>query len=109
MLYYWLTGLLIKQKLNIWLARYPEISLSSRNYGVDGEFQCWDLERLGGNDKTNSDWEDQTQNPLYYKIINVNILLYSGCQSAVSNVAPWPPGSLEQVEGKGGGGRLISP
>ena len=47
-----------------------------------------DRGRLGPNDKTNSDWEQQTQNPLYYRIINVNIVLYSGWQSLVFNVVP---------------------
>ena len=59
--------------------------------------------RLGHNDKTNSDWEQETQNPLYYKIINVNTVLYSGWQSLGANVvlgSPGSPGSVQQVGGR---------
>ena len=55
--------------MNIWLTKYTEISLSSRNCGVDGD---------GHYEKINSDGNNRHKTPLYYKIINVNIVLYSG-------------------------------
>ena len=79
--------------MNIWLTKYSEISLSSRNCGVDGD---------GHYEKINSDGNNRLKTPLYYKIINVNIVLYSGWQSLNSNVV-WPHSRWV------GGRRVISP